>query len=188
MLWKNQHGVRKSRDSPSRSSERMHDEGKCCALSQKSTRPDITRAWCEKPPAGVYLWTQIRLGLVLLLLGGWGDILHIFRGSKSILYDNKIQYKVIARHYNKEQAFITHTCVGDSKDLKSLQNKLTREEHVYELAVGRTGAQLLNLDKVGLEAIIDPVQHIMATQVFSRCTCGKYVHCHCCFAVKEDFC
>ena len=33
---------------------------------------------------------------------------------------------------------------------------LTRKEHIHELAVGGTGAHLLNLADLGLEAAIDP--------------------------------
>lgn len=71
--------------------------------------------------------------------------------------------------------------------LESFQNPLTREEHVHELAVGGTSAQLFYLDKVGLETIVDPIQHIMAAQIFSCCTRGKNVYRrHCYFAVEDD--
>ena len=33
---------------------------------------------------------------------------------------------------------------------------LTRKEHIHELAVGGTGAHLLNLADLGLEAAVDP--------------------------------
>lgn len=114
------------------------------ALSQKSTRPDITRAWCEKTPAGVYLWAQIGLGLVLLLLRGWGHILHIFRGSKSILYDNRTQYETMARHSNEEQAFIIHTCAADSNKCTSVQYLLLITSQVGAILTGPSYYQVLS--------------------------------------------
>ena len=38
---------------------------------------------------------------------------------------------------------------------------LTGKEHVHELAVGGARAHLLNLPHLGLEAAIDPGQHLM---------------------------
>ena len=37
----------------------------------------------------------------------------------------------------------------------------TWEQHVHELAVGRTAAHLLDLPQLGVEAVVNPGQHLV---------------------------
>ena len=39
------------------------------------------------------------------------------------------------------------------------------EEHVHELAVGCTSAQLLNLGVLGGQTVIDPGQHVVSANI-----------------------
>ena len=52
----------------------------------------------------------------------------------------------------------------------------TWEQHVHELAVGGPGAHLLDLGEPGVEAVVDPGQHVVAGQVVRRH--GRRVHVH----------
>ena len=53
------------------------------------------------------------------------------------------------------------------------------EEHVHELAVGCTSAQLLNLGVLGGQTVIDPGQHVMSANIlqnFRNYFIGKIFH------------
>ena len=67
------------------------------------------------------------------------------------------------------------------------------KEHVHELAVDGPGAELLNLDVSGGEAVVDPGQHVVPGEVLGAGAGGVHVHCHLLvvflseFEVNQDF-
>ena len=53
----------------------------------------------------------------------------------------------------------------------------TWKKHVHELAIGGTGAHVLDLCVGQAEAMVDPGEHVVAGQVVGRD--GRVVHVHC---------
>lgn len=56
----------------------------------------------------------------------------------------------------------------------------TWKKHVHELTVGSSTAHFLNLDKLGVETVIDPGQHLMSATRWCSSTVlvaalGKYL-------------
>lgn len=59
-----------------------------------------------------------------------------------------------------------------------LHRYTAREEHVHELAIGGSSAQLFDLREVRLQAIVHPRQHIMPRQIVRRYVRGIHVDRH----------
>ena len=49
----------------------------------------------------------------------------------------------------------------DDSSLWTVCLRLTREEHVHELTVGGPATHLLDLPHLGVEAVVDPGQHLV---------------------------
>lgn len=63
-------------------------------------------------------------------------------------------------------------------ELDPLQRYTAREEHVHELTVDRTGAELLDLGERGLQAVVHPREHVVATEIVGCHVRGVHVNCH----------
>lgn len=70
-------------------------------------------------------------------------------------------------------------------ELDSLHGHGSGEQHVHELTVGGSRAQLLDLGEAGGETVVDPRQHVVPRQIFCRHICWVYVDCH--YAIIYSF-
>lgn len=63
-------------------------------------------------------------------------------------------------------------------ELDALERHRVGEQHVHELAVGRSGAQLLYLAEATGQAVVHPGQHVVSGQVLRRHVRRVHVHRH----------
>jgi len=63
-------------------------------------------------------------------------------------------------------------------ELDSFQRYTAREQHVHELTIDRSGAQLFDLRERGLQAVVYPRKHVVTTKIVGCHVCCVHVNSH----------